>query len=181
MRVTARLARQRAPRTNDEWPWESPCSMLLRICASPHGDRSHRHRGARDEHRRAMILRRLIERGYVGAKQLVETSEVGVQLGAQLLHPPFDDFVRRLRVGQGEAEAESLEPVVKAVEVMDIVLSGVTLHVGIVQDVLELLELSAEVAPLTYDGCGRRRVTRGVVPQRLLRVLELCLEAHDAG
>src|SRR6266566_4611581 len=107
MRVTARLARQRAPRTNDEWPWESPCSMLLRICASPHGDRSHRHRGARDEHRRAMILRRLIERGYVGAKQLVEP-----------------------------------------VEVMDIVLSGVTLHVGVVQAVLELLELSAEVAPL---------------------------------
>src|SRR2546430_12401679 len=82
--------------------------MLLRTSPSPHGDRPHRHRRARDEHWGAMILRRLIERGHVGAKQLIEPGEVAVQLGAQLLHPPFDDFVRWLRVGQGEAEAESL-------------------------------------------------------------------------
>src|SRR5437879_7637992 len=63
---------------------------------------------------------------------------------------------------------------------MDIVLSAVTLHVGMVQAVLELLELSAEVAPLAYDGRGRRLVSPGVVAQHLLRVLELCLEVHDA-
>src|SRR2546430_17390454 len=70
----------------------------------------------------------------------------------------------------------------EAVEVMDVVLPGVALYVGVVQAVLELLELPPQLAPLPHDGPYGRRVAlpARVVAQRLLRILELRFEAHDA-
>src|SRR5882724_9486984 len=133
-----------------------------------------------DQDRHLALLRRLVEPGDVRSDQLIEAREVVSQPGSQLLQPRRDDLVRRLGVGKSEAEAQRLQPVLEAVQVVDVVLPGVPLNVGIVQAVLELLERPAQLARLAQYGCGRRRVAGGVVPQGLLRVLELRLEAHDA-
>src|SRR5207237_9609093 len=84
-----------------------------------------------------------------------------------------------------KADAERLHAVMEAVEVIDVVLRGVALYVGVVQAVLELLELSPQLAPLPHDGPHGRRVAlparpARIVAQRLLRGLALRFEGHDA-
>src|SRR2546427_5754461 len=126
------------------------------------------------------LFRSLVERRDVRAQQLVEARQVAVQLGAQVLQTLGDDLARRLSVGERHPETEPLQPLLEAVEVMDVVLARVALHVGIVEAVLQLLELPAEVTSRTRHRSRAATVAFDVVAYGLLHVLELGLETHEA-
>src|SRR3989442_3146688 len=102
-----------------------------------------------------------------------------VEMRAELPEALRHDRDGRLRIGEAEPEAQTMEPVLEAVQVVDIVLAS-PLDVRIVEAVLQLFELAPEVPRLAHDGRAGRRVAAHVLTQGLLGVLELGLEAHDA-
>ena len=67
----------------------------------------------------------------------------------------------------------------ETVQEMNVVLPGLTLHVGVVEAVLELFELAGQLAPLARHGTRHGAVASRVVAQRLLRILDLRFQAHD--
>src|SRR5436309_13152440 len=75
----------------------------------------HSDRLARHQDGRLALLRRTVERGHIGAQDLVESREVLVELRAQLLEALRHDLAGRLRIGEAEPEPQTLEPVLEAV------------------------------------------------------------------
>src|SRR5439155_7795459 len=115
-----RRAAARPGRPHDVAGREAPAQAARSGLARHDLDLLHLDWSARHENRCAPLLGRLVEAGNVGAEQVVEPRDIAVEGRAQLLEARRHDVRGWLRVRECETEAEGLQPIMEAVQEMNV-------------------------------------------------------------